>query len=151
MNPQHLELDVRDGSATDDPEAMQRLLQSVSDLGVSLALDDFGSESSRLGDLRKLPFKRIKIDKPFIEEIGLDGNPGAVARAATVLGHSLGMEVTAEGVEAMDQLSFLHSVGCDSIQGFVFSKPLAATDFQAFYDNVQEGVSPIRVAGRRSR
>ena len=104
-------------------------------LGVSLSSDDFGNGYSSLSYLKNFPVQRIKIDKAFVDDINQDENSGAIARAVTTLGHSFGMEITAEGVETEEQLVFLRSLDCDEIQGYYFSRPLPDKEFEEFLKN----------------
>ena len=119
-------------------EATIELFTELSEFGVSVSIDDFGTGYSSLSYLKDFPIQRIKIDKAFIDDIGSDENPGAIARAVTTIGHSFGMEITAEGVETEDQLTFLHSLDCDEIQGYYFSRPLPEDQLGEFLKNFEE-------------
>jgi EAL domain-containing protein (putative c-di-GMP-specific phosphodiesterase class I) len=134
LDPGQLELEITESLAMKDPQAMIKLFHDFTALGLSLSIDDFGTGYSSLSYLRNFPVQRIKIDKAFVDDIG-DGdgdNSGAIARAVTTLGHSFGMEITAEGVESEDQLRFLADLGCDEIQGYYFSRPLPAAEAEEF-------------------
>jgi diguanylate cyclase (GGDEF)-like protein len=134
LDPGQLELEITESLAMKDPQAMIELFHEFTALGLSLSIDDFGTGYSSLSYLRNFPVQRIKIDKAFVDDIGNgDGdNSGAIARAVTTLGHSFGMEITAEGVESEDQLRFLADLGCDEIQGYYFSRPLPAAEAEEF-------------------
>jgi diguanylate cyclase (GGDEF)-like protein len=134
LDPGQLELEITESLAMKDPQAMIKLFHDFTALGLSLSIDDFGTGYSSLSYLRNFPVQRIKIDKAFVDDIGNgDGdNSGAIARAVTTLGHSFGMEITAEGVESEDQLRFLADLGCDEIQGYYFSRPLPAAEAEEF-------------------
>jgi EAL domain-containing protein (putative c-di-GMP-specific phosphodiesterase class I) len=99
-------------------------MQSVRDLGIGLAIDDFGKGYSSLSYLHRLPANRLKIDMSFVHEI--PGGGEAITTAIVAMGHSLGLTVIAEGVEAKEQLDFLREAGCDGFQGFLLSGPLTA-------------------------
>jgi EAL domain-containing protein (putative c-di-GMP-specific phosphodiesterase class I) len=103
-------------------------MDELDGIGVSLSLDDFGTGYSNLSCLHEFPLRRVKIDRAFVEDIGTKSNAGSIARAVITMGHSLGMEVTAEGVENEIQQKFLADLGCDEIQGFHFCRPLPAED-----------------------
>jgi len=132
LPPASLELEITESVAMDDAEATITLFNRLSDIGVSLSIDDFGTGYSSLAYLKNFPVQRIKIDKAFIDDIVTRAGPGPIAQAVTTLGHSFGIEITAEGVESQEQLDFLTDLGCDEIQGYFISKPLAADDFQNF-------------------
>lgn len=144
-----LELEITEGVAMDDAEETIRLFSALSELGLSLSIDDFGTGYSSLSYLKNFPVQRIKIDKAFVDDIGTDENSGAIARAVTMLGQSFGMEVTAEGVETEEQLEFLKDLGCDEIQGYLFSRPLDADAFQSFLDEYTETEDSVCKFGRR--
>jgi len=132
LPPQCLELEITETVAMEDAESTSAVFKRLAELGVSLSIDDFGTGYSSLAYLKRFPIDRIKIDKTFVDDIGGETNSGAIARAVTTLGHSFGMEVTAEGVETTDQVTFLRRLECDEIQGFLFSKPLPREEFESF-------------------
>lgn len=133
-----LELEITESLAMSDAEASIDLCAQLSEFGVSLSIDDFGTGYSSLSYLKKFPVQRIKIDKAFIDDINGNENSGVIARAVTTLGHSFGMEITAEGVETEEQLGFLRSLGCDEIQGYYFSRPLPDVEFEEFLKNFEK-------------
>jgi len=131
--PAHLlELEITESAVMEDVENTIRILEELRDLGVSLSIDDFGTGYSSLNYLKRFPVKRIKIDKIFIDEIVDDKSEGVIARAVITMGHSFGMEITAEGVEESPQQDFLKAQGCDEIQGYLFAKPMNVANFTAF-------------------
>ena len=101
-------------------------LHGLRSLGVRIALDDFGTGYSSLSYLRSFPFDKVKIDRSFVQDLSNDGNGHAVIRAITALADALGMDTLAEGVEEVEQFHALEREGCQYIQGFLFSKPVAA-------------------------
>ena len=148
FDPAYLELEITESAAMRDVDETVRLFKRLADLGLSLSIDDFGTGYSSLSYLKRFPVKRIKIDRAFVIDIGADPNSGAIARAVTTLGHSFGMEITAEGVETQEQLDFLLDIGCDEIQGYFFSRPLSGDDFAKFL-GASDTARPAVVAIRR--
>jgi diguanylate cyclase (GGDEF)-like protein len=147
LDPRYLELEITESVAMRDVEDTIRLFKRITDIGVSLSIDDFGTGYSSLSYLKRFPVKRIKIDRAFVSDIGVDPTSGAIARAVTTLGHGFGMQITAEGVETREQLEFLLDIGCDEIQGYFYSKPLGAEDFAKFiaqHDAAQPAVAAVR-------
>ena len=104
----------------------------LKEIGVSIAMDDFGTGYSSLSYLLKFPFDKIKIDKSFISAIDEDKAARDVLRTIGSLGKTLGIRITAEGVETQEQVNFLRAIACDQLQGFFFAKPLRADDIPAF-------------------
>ena len=97
-------------------------------MGVQLSIDDFGTGYSSLGYLQKYPFRTLKIDRSFINQIEDNKNNAKLTETMIKMAHSLDMQVIAEGVESQEQLDFLNHNHCDLVQGFFFSKPLEAKD-----------------------
>jgi len=110
-----------DGSTADAIDALHGL-------GVSLSLDDFGTGYSSLAYLKRFPVDRLKIDRAFVDGLGTDGDDTEIVRAVISLGHSLGLTVTAEGIESYGQLRQLEALGCDRGQGFLLARPSASAD-----------------------
>jgi EAL domain-containing protein (putative c-di-GMP-specific phosphodiesterase class I) len=125
-----LVVELTESMLMDDVHAGVSQMHKLKALGVTLSIDDFGTGYSSLSYLKTFPLDELKVDRSFIMD--LPGRRGDVAIVRTVidLGHSLGMSVTAEGVETDDQLECLEQLGCDRYQGFLFSRPLAAEQFE---------------------
>ncbi|HTL90210.1 MAG TPA: EAL domain-containing protein, partial [Leptolyngbya sp.] len=102
------------------------ILQRLHELGVTIALDDFGTSYSSLNYLTQLPLDTLKIDQSFIRKLGNSAQDTAIIRTIISLAHSLDLNVVAEGVETQTQLDFLKANGCDQIQGYLFGRPIAA-------------------------
>ena len=122
-----LEVELTENLLLDRSEAAtDQTLRGLAARGIRLALDDFGTGYSSLGYLKRLPVQRIKIDRSFVRDIGSDPDDEAVVQAIVTMGHTLGKQVVAEGVETQAQLAFLRRLGCDAAQGFLLGRPTEA-------------------------
>ena len=113
-------------SVIESSDAAMASLRRLRQCGVGFSLDDFGTGYSSLAYVKRLPVQRLKIDQSIVHRLGQDGQDEAIVRAVIDLGHSLGLKVTAEGVETADQLRRLQELGCDEAQGDLISPPLPA-------------------------
>ncbi|VAW58633.1 diguanylate cyclase/phosphodiesterase (GGDEF & EAL domains) with PAS/PAC sensor(s) [hydrothermal vent metagenome] len=113
-----------------EPEVALARLTKIKELGVSLSLDDFGTGYSSLSYLKRFPIDTLKIDQEFIRDVKVDHEDAALVKAIISMAHGLGMDVIAEGVEVQEQLDFLGSHDCDTIQGYFFSRPLPAKELE---------------------
>lgn len=95
-----------------------------------MSIDDFGTGYSSLSYLTRFPIQKLKIDKTFVRDLDSDRSDAAVTSGVIALGHSLGLTVLAEGVERLEQLDFLRANGCDEVQGYYFSRPIPAEEFE---------------------
>ena len=129
INPCLLELEVTEGVLVDDYSVAEKLLSNARTIGMSVSVDDFGTGYSSLSYLKKLPLDFLKIDRSFIKEIVTDDNDKAIVRAVIGMAHTLNLCVTAEGVETEEQLSFLVDNSCNSVQGYIFSRPIKVDNF----------------------
>jgi EAL domain-containing protein (putative c-di-GMP-specific phosphodiesterase class I) len=130
LAPGQLELELTESSIMTNLESGVRTLCALQGSGVRISVDDFGTGFSSLAYLKRLPLDVLKIDRSFVHEASTDPDDAALVMAIITLAHNLRLKVVAEGVESEDQLRFLHLLRCDEIQGYLFSKPLPAADFQ---------------------
>lgn len=130
LNPSALELEITESAVMHDLERTLQLLQQLHQLGVRLSIDDFGIGYSSLTYLRKFPVHSVKIDRSFVQNIPEDKGSMALVRAVIALAHELELDVTAEGVETEEQLTFLKEHQCDKVQGFLFCQPDTAAQLE---------------------
>jgi len=128
LPPEALELELTESILLQDMDAAMNTLHELKALGVHLSIDDFGTGYSSLSYLKRLPVDRLKIDRSFVGDVVRDADAAAIVKAIIQLGHTLQLEVTAEGVETGGQYDFLKESGCDEAQGYLFSKPIVAVD-----------------------
>jgi diguanylate cyclase (GGDEF)-like protein len=127
--PRHLlELEITEGVLMDNVEATLELMQQLNQRGIQLSVDDFGTGYSSLSYLKRFPIDQLKIDRSFIHDVPGEGE--AIASAIIAMAHSLRLAVVAEGVENAAQLEFLRRIGCDTAQGYYFSRPLPAPQLE---------------------
>jgi diguanylate cyclase (GGDEF)-like protein/PAS domain S-box-containing protein len=140
LAPTDLELEITESTAMQNPAATIAILEQLKDMGIALAIDDFGTGYSSLSYLKHLPIHRLKLDRSFVSEIESSGSDAAICSATIVLGHNLGLDLVAEGVETEAQRDHLTRLGCDVLQGFLYSKPVPADQIVEFIRNwpVQE-------------
>jgi len=130
LDPSLLELELTESVVVRDVQESVRQMERLRSTGVSLAIDDFGTGYSSLSYLRMLPLDTLKIDRSFLREVDSDPHTMPLVRAIVALAHSLGLSVTAEGVENERQLEALRSVGCDHVQGYLIGEPISAEAVQ---------------------
>ncbi|MDX1347799.1 MAG: EAL domain-containing protein [Thiomicrorhabdus chilensis] len=128
--PSWLELEIIERFVMSSPEQTLQVLREVHEIGVELAIDDFGTEYSSLTYLKQLPLSTLKLDYSFVRDIPEDKNDMAIIQAMLALANSFGLKTTAEGVERPEQLNFLKQAGADYFQGFLYSRPLPADQFE---------------------
>ena len=127
---QLLEIEQTESWLMDDLNNNVETLKQLKQLGITLSLDDFGTAYSSLSQLGRLPLDVLKIDKSFIDNCVHNHNDHMIVRTIIQLGHNLGMKIVAEGVEYEAQRALLESEGCDAFQGYLFSKPVSASEFE---------------------
>jgi diguanylate cyclase (GGDEF)-like protein len=152
LDASRLELEITETAMLRDTDSNLATLHRLRDLGVQIAMDDFGTGYSSLSYLRRFPFDRIKIDQSFVRELGKRADCIAIVRAVTALGHDLGMEITAEGVETREQFGTLVAAGCTEIQGWLFSRAVpepAVPDLLRTLSTHDELATPLRALPTR--
>lgn len=130
--PQCISLEVTEGILIGDTERANALLEELKRTGVLLDLDDFGTGYSSLSYLQRFPFDGLKIDRSFVMNMLESQEKAALVRSIVALAHALHLKVIAEGIETAEQLEMLHEMGCEYGQGYLFSKPLPASDIDTF-------------------
>jgi diguanylate cyclase (GGDEF)-like protein/PAS domain S-box-containing protein len=135
LKPGDLELEITESAAMQNPSATIAILNQLSDTGIVLSIDDFGTGYSSLAYLKNLPVHRLKIDRSFVQEVEVSRDDHAICSATIALGHHLDLELVAEGVESEGQRLALEKLGCDVLQGFLYSKPLPAAEIIPFLKN----------------
>jgi len=138
LDPKRLELEITETALLKDDEALLASLHHLRALGVRIAMDDFGTGYSSLKYLRSFPFDKIKIDRSFVNELGIRLDSAAIVRAVAELGRSLAMTTTAEGVETEAQLAHLKHEGCTEVQGYLFSRPRPAGELASLISTLEK-------------
>ncbi len=131
LPPHLLELELTESVLLQDAQEMEQLLRALACLGVGLSIDDFGTGYSSLAYLRKLPIRRLKIDKSFVDGLPGQERDAAIVRAIVSMGRALGIEVVAEGVETPEQRDALQAMGCDFYQGYLCARALPVHELRA--------------------
>lgn len=127
-----LELEITESALTADGPQVLKLLNTLTDMGVGIAVDDFGVGYSSLALLRRLPLGCLKVDKSFIDEMTTSHQDITIVEAVLRMGHGLGLRTVAEGVETPEQRDALRMLGCQYAQGYLISRPLSAADFEVW-------------------
>jgi diguanylate cyclase (GGDEF)-like protein len=129
LKPGCLTLEITESTAMRDVDASMVILDRLTDMGVHISIDDFGTGYSSLLYLKRLPAKELKIDRGFVRDLAHDKEDAAIIAAIVALGHTLNLEIVAEGVETVEQQEFLTRLGCTSLQGYLFGRPTPAVQF----------------------
>jgi len=127
FDPRLLEIEITESTAMIDPELTAEILLDLKNLGISIAIDDFGIGHSSLNYLKRFPIDTLKIDQSFVKDIARGGSDGAIVSVVIAMGKALNIRVVAEGVETQEQLNFLTDHGCYEFQGYLFSRPMVAS------------------------
>jgi len=132
LSPDHLELEITESTIMQDDPETDAAFRALHELGVGLALDDFGTGYSSLSYLRRFRITRVKIDHSFVSQIPENAEDMAVTAAIVAMAHNLLLPVVGEGVETIEQAQSLSELGCDELQGYLFSPAVSAQDFERF-------------------
>jgi EAL domain-containing protein (putative c-di-GMP-specific phosphodiesterase class I) len=127
-----LEIEITESNAMQNAENTMYTLRELKGLGVRISMDDFGTGYSSLNYLKRFPIDTLKLDKSFIKDVVTDASDASIVSAVIQMAHSLNLNVVAEGVEREDQLDFLRRQNCDTIQGYLFSKPVPVEQLEAY-------------------
>ncbi|MFP5349710.1 MAG: EAL domain-containing protein [Gammaproteobacteria bacterium] len=148
--PSALVLELTETSLMLDSDVVRATLDAIDEMGVQIAIDDFGTGYASLSYLKRFPIDVLKIDRSFVRGIPNDGDDVAITGAIVTMARSLGLRVVAEGVETAEQLTFLRDRGCNAMQGYYYSKPLAVEAFTALLQRrPQLPDATLAVAGRQ--
>ena len=130
-----LELELTEGVAMNDPQDAIAVMDRLHALGIRMSIDDFGTGYSSLSYLKKFKVYKLKIDQSFVRDINTDPEDKAIVSAVISMARSLGLQTIAEGVETKEQISYLREQGCNEVQGYFYSKPVTAEQFEQFMRN----------------
>jgi diguanylate cyclase (GGDEF)-like protein len=139
FDPARLEVELTESILIDDSESVREILEGLSAMGVRIAIDDFGTGHSSLRYLKRFNVDTLKIDRSFVKDTPDDPEDSAITAAVVALGHGLGLNVVAEGVETMEQLEFLRVRSCDEWQGYLLSRPLDGAAFACWFAEREAG------------
>ncbi|MDH4225817.1 MAG: EAL domain-containing protein [Deltaproteobacteria bacterium] len=144
LAPRHLELELTESSLMENADHSIHMLNALREMGVELSIDDFGTGYSSLSYLKKFPINSLKIDKSFVNDITTNSDDAAIASTIIAMGHTLNLNIIAEGVETREQLVFLNREGCDYIQGYVISRPVSALEYAEFIKARHPSPTPLK-------
>ena len=137
LDPGKISVEVTESAVMKDPDLACRVLESLTEIGIKVGLDDFGTGQTSLALLKKLPLHELKIDKSFVQNLRADSGDAIIVKSTIDLGHNMGLVVTAEGVENNYAWNLLNSFGCDLVQGYLVSRPMSAEDLEEWYLRLQ--------------
>jgi EAL domain-containing protein (putative c-di-GMP-specific phosphodiesterase class I) len=129
LSPEDIELEITESIAMNNTERTYSKLKELKKLGIGISIDDFGTGYSSLSYLKNFPINRLKIDQSFVRHCMTNKQDRSIIKAIIAMGHSLGVEVIAEGIETEDQFKYLITEGCDGFQGYLFDKPIPSKEF----------------------
>ncbi|MHC5776631.1 EAL domain-containing response regulator [Nostoc sp.] len=130
LEPDYLEIELTESMIMQDVNSAIATMSKLQSLGIKIAIDDFGTGYSSLTYLKNFPINTLKIDRYFIHNVANDPQKSAITKALIQMAHNLNLDVVAEGVETEEELAFLRQYNCNSMQGFLFSRPLPVAEFQ---------------------
>lgn len=143
IDPTYLELEITERMILHNVEEVAARLREFKAMGILISIDDFGTGHSSLSNIRTLPLDELKIDRSFVHDITHNEQNAAIAGAVIDMAHKLGLRVVAEGVELEEQLIYLHDRDCDIMQGYYFSRPLPANDFESLITSEVVAATPM--------
>lgn len=146
LSPERLELEITESVLLSEEDGTLETLNELRALGVHVSIDDFGTGYSSLSYLRKFPFDRIKIDQSFVRQLPYDAESAAIVRAIITMAKCLGMSTTVEGVETAEQFDFSVAAGCDTIQGYLISRPLDRACLATLFATMRNAPHPLVIA-----
>lgn len=141
LDPRHLEVEVTERTITQEAERAGRAIERLSDMGIKVSIDDFGTGSSSLRHLQSLPVRALKIDNTFVENIHEQKESAAIAAAIIAIAQCLEIEVIAEGVESLEELALLTDLGCSQVQGYLVAHPLPPDEVIVFVERYDRSLS----------
>ncbi|BAZ93075.1 signal transduction protein [Thiohalobacter thiocyanaticus] len=139
LDARYLDLEITESLLMHNLNANIAVLRQVSACGAQISMDDFGTGYSSLSSLKLFPVQTLKIDRSFVRDLVDDQDDANIVRSIVAMAHSLGLRIIAEGVENEDQLGYLRELGCDEYQGYLFSRPVTAAEFQTLFAGRAEG------------
>ena len=140
---EHLKLEITESMMLHDTGASIQTMTALQELGIRLAIDDFGTGYSSMSHLSQLPLNTLKIDRSFVNRIGVSDNDEAVIRAIIILARTLRLSVTCEGIETQEQFTYLQDLGCDTAQGYLMHKPLPVAQIEALLKGEKGERNPL--------
>jgi diguanylate cyclase (GGDEF)-like protein len=143
IHPERLELELTESALVDKPDEAVHVLENLRSLGCGIAIDDFGTGYSSLSYLKNFPITILKIDRSFVRGIDHDSGDRAIAQSIVALANNLKMNIVAEGVENLEQQAILQDLGCDCVQGFLYSRPVPADQIQITIKTIQLQLHPV--------
>lgn len=141
LDPRHLEVEVTERTITQEAERATRAIERLSDMGVKVSIDDFGTGSSSLRQLQSLPIRTLKIDRSFVQNIHTRPEAEAIASSIIAIAACLGKDVIAEGVESPEELARISELGCVEVQGYLIARPLQTDDVIPFIESYDRTLS----------
>lgn len=142
INPHGLKLELTESMVLENVDITIEKMHQLNQLGIDFSMDDFGTGYSSLSCLKRLPLKQLKIDQSFVRDITSDPDDAAIVQTIINLSNSLKYDVIAEGVETQEQRQFLFNNGCSQYQGYLFSRPVPITEFEALVSSMSVSVAP---------
>lgn len=149
LEPARVTIELTESTLIDDPTWIRSQLQALRDLGMRVAVDDFGTGAAGLSHLRDVPFNVIKIDKSYVDALRHSEDAERLVRGVIDLAHTMGAETVAEGIEEPGELEVLQAFGCDLGQGFYLGRPMEPTQLEGWFDRGRAGSAPALIAAKR--